>query len=182
MFNKALYPLVDNDEFLVYQMTMIFREKWPQFNDQTKIHLAQDRVIYINEYQPRRIDDDMIQQPIPTGRLFRFWLFSRTIPDDFDGRWAYQKTLFIRAIDVPRYALMRFIGRVFNLSKIVQATMEWTINPNAQITPGSRTEIRLEPFGWRDGDKNPLDPYDNMHYIDAGYYAAQDTLFIRKRR
>lgn len=181
MFNKALYPLVDGDEFLVYQMHRVFREKWPQFNEQTKIHSTQERVIYISEYQPRRIDDDMIQQPIPAGRLFRFWLFNRSIPDDFDGRWNYQKTLFIRAVNIPRYALMRFVGRLFNRPRIIQATMEWTINPSAPIMPESRTEIRLERFGWRIGEVDQLDPYGNMTYIDAGYYPAKDTLFVRTR-
>lgn len=181
MFNSSLYPLVDNDEFLVWQMTQEFRHHWPQFNEHTKVQLTQERVVIFHELDTQHIEPpSMLLKPIPVGRQFKYWLFNRPIPDDYEGRWAWQKTLWMKAFKVPQYAILRFVGKLLKRPRILAATMEWTPDTKASTPMGQRVEIRLQRFGWHvRQSENLYRNYPKMQYVDAGYYPSRDVLFVR---
>lgn len=184
MFNRSLYPLVDNDEFLVWQMTNEFRHHWPQFNEHTKVQLTQERIVQFHELGNQPIEPpSMLLKPIPVGRQFKYWLFQQPIPDDYEGRWVWQKTLWVKAFKVPQYAILRFVGKLLKRPRILAATMEWTPDPKASIPMGQRVEIRLQRFAWEMRESYSGHPlYARMRYIGAGYYPARDILFVYVHR
>lgn len=168
------------------------RDKWPQFNERSKIyHVQHGYEVNILNASTARTQMRYIDVAISGWRKLKWYLFAGpTLKqlDDPKKRQEYTADLWKSFCKAPTYAFWRIAGRLFRKPAWVRRGIERQPSPYMELPEPTSTTIRLERFGYTkrpDYDyytgKHRSPRYDeDMIQIACGYHPATDTLYIRR--
>lgn len=174
--NNDMLRHFSDDPIIANMICDHIKERWPQFNNRTKInHVQHDPIHYAYPVEP------VYRMPEKWGLSSwrqRLWFaaFGYALLHDLDDpsrRAAYSRGLAKAVYQTATNWLYRLIGRKRHWAKWSHKGMELVPQEIPATVPARHDTIELETFGWRIG------PDEGR--ITCGYYPRMDILYIRSR-